>query len=88
MSLLGKYLRGWSFRTSRPSFDVDDEIEVFLTGVENGTVVARVGDTIIRVPDADPEYVDTQCRIRITEFDDGDATGEATFVAKVGESAF
>lgn len=88
MSLLGKYLKGWSFRTSRPSFDVDDEIQVFLTGVQDGDVVARVGDTIIRVPDADTAYVDTRCRIRITEFDDGEATGEATFVEKVGGSAF
>jgi hypothetical protein len=88
MSLLGKYLRGWSFRTARPTFDVDEEIEVFLTGVRDGTVVARVGDTIIRVPDADPSDVDTRCRIRITEFDDDDATGEATLLATVGESAF
>jgi hypothetical protein len=88
MSLVSKYLRGWSFRSSRPSFDVDDEVELFLTGVQGGTVVARVGDTIIRVPDADPSYVDTRCRLRITAFDDADATGEATFLEKVGESAF
>ena len=88
MSLLGKYLKGWSFRGTRPAFDVDEEIEVFLTGVRDGDVIARIGDTIIRVPDADPSYVDTRCRIRITDFDDADHTGEATFLKKVGESAF
>jgi len=88
MSLLAKYLQGWSFRGTRPAFDVDEEIEVFLTGMQDGAVVARIGDTIIRVPDADPSYVDTRCRIRVTEFDADEATGEATFLEKVGESAF
>ena len=88
MSLISKYLKGWSFRSRRTSFTVGEEIDVFLTGVRDGAVVARVGDTIIRVPDANPAYVDTRCRVRITDFDDGDATGEATFLQKVGESAF
>lgn len=88
MSLLGKYTKGWRLRSSNPSFDPGQEIELFLTGVEGDTVVARVGDTKIRVPNASREYLDTRCRLRITEFDENNHVGEAEFVEKIGESAF
>ncbi len=88
MSLLKKYTKGWSFRTNKPSFSEGDEISVFVTGVESGTPVARVGDTKIRVPDADPNLVDKRVLLRVTSFDDDEHVGEAEYLETVGESAF
>jgi hypothetical protein len=88
MSLLGKYLAGWGFRTARPTFEPGDELSVFVTGYEDGVAVARVGDSKLRVPDAPAGLLDSRVRLRVTAFDDADSAGEATFVEKVGESAF
>ncbi|NIB98774.1 hypothetical protein [Halobacterium sp. R2-5] len=88
MSLLEKYTKGWSFRTKTPSFQEGDEISVFVTGVEAGTAVARVGDTKLRLPDADPALVDKRVLLRVTSFDDDEHVGEAEYLETVGESAF
>lgn len=87
-SFFRKYLQGWSFRSSTPAYDEGDEIEVFLTGVRGGTPVARIGDTLIEVPDAPPQMVDSRVAVRVTEFDPEHNRGTAKFVEKVGESAF
>jgi hypothetical protein len=87
-SFFRKYFKAWSFRSATPSFEPGDEIEVFVTGVRDGVHVARIGDTVIRVPDAPAGLVDSRVRLRITEFDDGAHEGTAEFLEKVGESAF
>ncbi|MFB6268352.1 MAG: hypothetical protein ABEH83_00295 [Halobacterium sp.] len=88
MSLLDKYTKGWSFRTNKPSFEEGDEISVFVTGVEAGTPVARVGDTKLRLPDAPDDLLDKRVVLRVTKFDDESHVGEAEYVRTVGESAF
>jgi hypothetical protein len=88
MSLIEKYTKGWSFRTNKPSFDAGDEISVFVTGVEDGTPVARIGDSKLRVVDAPDGLVDKRVVLRVTDFDDGDHVGEAAYLRTVGESAF
>lgn len=86
-SFLQKYFKGWSFRSSTPDFEQGETIEVFLTDGTGGPV-ARVGDTIIEVPDAPEEMIDDRVTVRITDFDPSDHRGTAEFVEKVGESAF
>lgn len=88
MSLVRKYLKGWSFRTTHPTFAEGDEISVFITGYENGTPIARVGDTKLRIPNASEDLVDSRVRLRVTQFDENDHVGDAEFLEKVGESAF
>ena len=88
MSLLEKYTRGWSFRTNRPSFEEGDEISVFVTGVEAGTPIARIGDTRLRLPDAPEDLVDKRVLLRVTTFDEDSHVGEAEYLRTVGESAF
>ncbi|WP_224336711.1 DUF7513 family protein [Haloprofundus halobius] len=88
MSLLGKYLKGWSLRTTHPTFEAGQELSAFLTGYEGGVAVARIGDTRIRVPDAPDGMVDSRVRLRVTSFDPNEHVGEAEFVEKVGDSAF
>lgn len=88
MSFLEKYTKGWSFRTTHPSFETGEEISVFITGYDGATPVARVGDTILRIADAPNDPQDKRVRVRISEFDESDSTGEADYLETVGESAF
>lgn len=80
MSLLDKYLAGWSFRTNKPEFEAGEEIDVYLTGHRNGTATARVGDTILHVEGAPSNAVDERVRLRVEEFDANEHVGRATFV--------
>lgn len=54
MSVLRKYTEGLGFRTNTPSFDAGDEITVFVTGVESGTPIARIGDSTLRLENGSP----------------------------------
>jgi hypothetical protein len=87
-AVLRTYLAGWGFRSATPAFDPGDEVELFLTGLREGRPVARVGDTVLSVPDADPDLVDSRVRLRIREFDPERHEGVATYLETVGESAF
>jgi hypothetical protein len=88
MSLLEKYTKGWSFRTNTPSFSEGDEISVFVTGVEGGDPIARIGDSKLRVSSGSAALVDKRVLLRVTSFDDDSHTGEAEYLETVGESAF
>ncbi len=88
MSLLDKYLAGWTFRTNKPEFDSGEEIDVYLTKYENGTARARVGDTILNVEGAPRDALDTRVRLRVEEFDANDHEGRATFVKALDGETF
>jgi hypothetical protein len=65
-----KLLAGWSFRTSTPDYAVGDELTAFVTGTNGSTPVVRIGDTVIRLPDAAADgLVEKRVRLRVTEFD-------------------
>jgi hypothetical protein len=72
---LGKIFEGWTFRTNRPTYAAGDELTAFVTGYEDGVAQVRVGDTVISLPDAKRGLGDTLVRLRVTAFDDADATG-------------
>ncbi|MFC7200279.1 DUF7513 family protein [Halospeciosus flavus] len=88
MSLLQKYLKGWQFRTHTPSFEEGEEMSVFVTGTEDGTPVARIGDTVLELHDAPSDLVDKRVVLRVTYFDETKHRGEAEYIETVGESAF
>lgn len=88
MSLLEKYTKGWSFRSNKPSFSKGDEIAVFVTGMEEDTPIARIGDSKLRLPDAPAGLVDKRVLLRVTSFDDNNHLGEAEYVKTIGDSAF
>jgi hypothetical protein len=88
MSFLDAFTAGFGFRSATPEFDAGDELTVIVTGIDADGPIARVGDTIFRVPDAPADAVDAKVRIRVTAFDDNDHEGEAEFVERVGETAF
>lgn len=86
--MMDHFFEGFGFRTNRPDFDVGDEIEVYVTGMNGTTPVARIGDTVLRVPDAPSDAVDKRVRLRVEEFDDNDHEGEAAFLDVVGAGTF
>lgn len=90
MSLLSKYLRGWSFRTTNPVLQPGDEIDVFLAEYDRNedAALAYVGDTRLYVDGAGPEHVELQVRVAVREFDPDDSTGYGEFVDVVGESSY
>ncbi|WP_049921191.1 DUF7513 family protein [Halopiger djelfimassiliensis] len=89
MSFLQKYLKGWTFRSSSPSLNVGDELEIFIAE-SNGSDVgyAYIGDTELTVDGAGPGTVEKRVQVRITEFDETTATGRGEFVEVVGESSY
>ncbi|MDJ1433237.1 TRAM domain-containing protein [Halostagnicola sp. A-GB9-2] len=89
MSLFTKYLKGWTFRSTTPSFDVGDEIAVFIAEANgDGNGHAYVGDTKLIVEGAGFDTVEKRVRVRITEFDEATATGRGEFLEVVGESSY
>lgn len=78
MSRLSAFTEGLKFRTNKPRFDPGTEFRVFVTGYEDGTALVRLGDSVLRIPDAPPNLLDTQVPVRVESFDDNDHTGQAT----------
>ncbi|GAA0658564.1 DUF7513 family protein [Salarchaeum japonicum] len=85
---LDAFFAGVGFRTATPSFDAGDEFVVVVTGREGDTPVVRIGDSVLRVPDAPRDSVRTKVRVRVESFDDADHTGTATYLETVGETAY
>lgn len=88
MSLLEKYLAGLQLRTRKPTIEPGTRVSVFITGREGGDLIARVGDSKIKISNTSPEYINDRVLVEIDEFDDNDHVAEGTFIEKVGESSF
>ena len=85
---LGSFLAGVGFRTNTPSFEAGEEITAFVTGVEDGSAVARIGDSKLRVSNAPDGAVDTLVRLRVEGFNDDTHVGQAEYLETVGGSSF
>jgi hypothetical protein len=88
MSRLAAFTEGLQFRTNKPSFEPGTEFKAFVTGYENGAALVRLGDSVLRIPDAASGLLDTQVRIRVEEFDDNDHTGRATVLEELGGGSY
>ena len=88
MSRLSMFLTGIGFRTNRPAFEPGEEVVAFVTGVEDGQAVVRIGDTKLRLEDAPDDPLDRQVRLRVEEFDGNDHTGTASYLETVGQSSY
>lgn len=77
---LDKLLAGWTFRTSKPTYEVGEELTAFVTGASGSTPVVRIGDTIITLTGTEGHgrLVDRRIRFRVTDFDSErhEGTGE------------
>lgn len=76
MSRFDAFFEGASFRTATPQYEAGDELDVIVTGREGDDALVRIGDTVLRLPDTDV-VVDSEVRIRVTEFDADASTGTA-----------
>ena len=88
MSRFEKFLAGWSLRSSTPSYEPGDVIEVMVTGDANGETVARIGDSTLRIRDAPDEALNTRVRVAVETWDGTAHRGTGTYRETVGESAF
>ena len=90
MSVFDKFLAGWSFRRSTPAYAAGDVIEVMVTGDGDrpGEVVARIGDSTLRIADAPADAVNTRVVVEVESWDGSAHAGRATYRKTVGESAF
>jgi len=80
MSRFEKILAGLTFRTSTPAFAVGDRVPAFVTGRGEEGLLVRVGDTVLELPDADPELLDAKVQIEIESFDEATHRGTARVV--------
>jgi hypothetical protein len=76
MSRFDAFFEGASFRSATPQYSEGDELAVIVTGREAGDALVRIGDTILRLPETDVA-LDSEVRIRVTEFDADESTGTA-----------
>ncbi|ELY98535.1 TRAM domain-containing protein [Natrialba chahannaoensis JCM 10990] len=89
MSIFKKYLKGWQFRDTTPSLTAGDELDVFVAeSNSDGNGHVYIGDTHLIVEGAGPTTVEKRVRVRVTEFDETDATGRGEFLEIVGESSY
>lgn len=79
MSMFETFFKGFSFRSSYPDFEQDQEVSAYMTGYdeEREAGIVRVGDTILEVPDATPDLLDQELQLRITDFDQRTHRGRA-----------
>lgn len=90
MSLLSKYFRGWSLRTTHPTLQPGKEVNVFLAEYdpEEDAALALIGDTRLYVSGAEPEHVGMRMRVAVREFRPDDSVGYGEFVEVVGGSSY
>ena len=81
---LDAFFAGLKFRTGTPDYAEGDTLEVYVTGRDpGGGVRVRVGDTVLRLPDADPALVEALVTVRVTSFDADAHEGTAELVEVV-----
>lgn len=88
--MIGKYLKGWTFRAARPTLTVGDTVDAFVSEYDeaNDVGIARIGDTVLYVEGAGPEHEEYRVRVEVTSFDPDASTGRGSFEGVVGESSY
>ncbi|KAB1188554.1 MULTISPECIES: hypothetical protein [Haloferax] len=86
MSRLEKLLAGWTFRTATPSFEAGEVITAYVTHRDADGFSVRVGDSVIRIGDADGVAVEAKVRLKVTSFDEAtnEGTGDVVEVLETG----
>ncbi|WP_257300272.1 hypothetical protein [Haloarchaeobius sp. FL176] len=85
MSFLSAVFAGIGFRTATPSFAPGDEVTAFVSGVQNGEALLRIGDSRLSVSGIDDPstLVDERVLVRVESFDETTHTGGAVLVEVV-----
>ena len=90
MSLLSKYLSGFSFRTTTPALDHGDTVNVFVSEYDEATGqgIAFIGDTELRVSGFDAGDVGRRVAVDVADYDADTGVARGTFVGVVGASSY
>lgn len=69
----------WRFRSTRPTLEVGQDIEVYLTAFDpdTGKGRARIGDTLLEVDDAKADQLDQLVRLHVESFNQDQGIGTA-----------
>jgi hypothetical protein len=84
MSWLDSLRAGWTFRTATPEFEVGEVITAYVTDADAEGSTVRIGDSVIRLPEADSELVESKVRLEITAFDATTSEGTGSLVEVIG----
>jgi hypothetical protein len=85
MSRLDKLLAGWTFRTSTPVFEPGEVLTAHVTGSDSNGLSVRIGDSLIRLPEANGLSVETKIKLRVTSFDENSYEGSGELVEVLGD---
>lgn len=88
MSLLEKWLAGWSFRTRTPAFDPGRSIEVMVTAMDGDHAIARIGDSTFQIDGTPNDALHTGVLVDIEQWEADTNTGRGTYRETVGTSSF
>ncbi|WP_435335640.1 DUF7513 family protein [Haloarchaeobius sp. TZWWS8] len=82
MSLFSSVFAGFGLRSATPEFQKGETITAFVTGVDDGDAIVRIGDSHLRVTGVDnaASLVDERVELRVESFDEGNNLGEATLL--------
>ncbi|WP_411963317.1 hypothetical protein [Haloferax sp. YSMS24] len=84
MSRLEKLLAGWTFRTATPAFETGEEITAYVTHRDEDGYLVRVGDSKLRIGEAEGIDIETKVLLKVTSFDDTTHEGTAEVVDVLG----
>lgn len=77
-----KLFTNWRFRTTTPTFEPGQQLELYLTGFDAGCGEARVGDTLIEIEGTSAAQIDFLVKITVQSFDKSTHRGKARITAQ------
>ncbi|MDS0292905.1 DUF7513 family protein [Halogeometricum luteum] len=86
MSFWNKLTAGLRLRTATPAYEPGEELTAYVTGAEGSTLLVRVGDSVIELPDGDPSLVDATVRFEVESFDAATHRGRGRLLDVVEEA--
>lgn len=90
MSMFSKFLTGMSFRSTTPTFDAGEEIEVYVTELdeESGELVAQVGETRLHFENGAEDIVGCRVLANVESFDNNEHRGRVTHLKTLSHGSF
>ncbi|MBX0293702.1 DUF7513 family protein [Haloarcula nitratireducens] len=90
MSILDQFLAGATFRTTTPSFEAGEEIEVYVTDFDDaeGDLYALVGETRLSFVDGPRNLVGCRVLARVESFDDDAHRGTVAHLETLDRGSF
>ncbi|EMA23582.1 DUF7513 family protein [Haloarcula argentinensis] len=90
MSMFSKFLTGMSFRSTTPTFEAGEEIEVYVTELdeESGELVAQVGETRLHFENGEADIVGCRVLATVESFDNAEHRGRVSHRKTLSQGSF